>query len=43
MDAFADFDRYCDEHDIKPGEEPSAFAAWLNEMTGWDGPMGKVE
>jgi hypothetical protein len=38
-----DFDRYCEEHDIKPGEEPAAFAAWLNEITGWDGPMGRVD
>lgn len=37
-----DFDRYRDEHDIKPGEELAAFAAWLNEQIGWDGPMVKV-
>jgi hypothetical protein len=38
---FADFDRYCDEHGIRPGEEPAAFAAWLHELSGgkWDGPM----
>lgn len=34
-----DFDRYCEEHGIQPGEEPAAFAAWLHEQTGWDGPM----
>lgn len=34
---WADFDRYCDEHEIQPGEEPAAFAAWLHERTGWDG------
>jgi hypothetical protein len=39
---FADFDHYCDSADIKPGEEPAAFAAWLNAISGWDGPMGKV-
>lgn len=39
----SDFDRYCDEHDIQPGEEPAAFAAWLHEQTGWDGPMERVE
>lgn len=42
MDAFKDFDRYCDEHDIQPGEEPAAFAAWLNASTGWDGNMKEV-
>ena len=36
---WSDFDRYCDEHGIKPGEAPAAFAAWLHEKTGWDGPM----
>jgi len=36
------FDVYCDEHDIKPGEEAAAFAAWLNERTGWDGPMEEL-
>ena len=34
---FEDFDRYCDEHHITPAEAPAAFAAWLNEATGWDG------
>lgn len=38
-----DFDRYCDEHDIHPGEESAAFAAWLHERSGWDGPMERVE
>jgi hypothetical protein len=33
----ADFDRYCDEHDITLEEAPAAFAAWLNGATGWDG------
>ncbi len=40
---FADFDRFCDEHDIQSNEGPSAFAAWLYELTGWDGPMNEVE
>lgn len=41
---FADFDRYCDERGIKPGEEPAAFAAWLHEISGgkWDGPADPV-
>lgn len=42
-DGFEDFDRYCDAHDIQPGELGAAFGAWLHELTGWDGPMGKVE
>lgn len=39
----ADFDHYCDSAGIAPGEEPAAFAAWLNAISGWDGPMGQVE
>jgi hypothetical protein len=39
---FADFDHYCDSAGIKPGEEPVAFAAWLNATSGWDGEMRKV-
>jgi hypothetical protein len=42
-DVFAEFDRYCDEHDIQHGEEAAAFAAFLNERVGWDGPMNKHE
>jgi hypothetical protein len=39
------FDAYCDEHGIKPGEEPAAFAAWLHEISGgkWDGQMERVD
>ena len=43
MADFEDFDRYCDEHKIAPGDEPIAFAAWLNEKTGWDGDAGPVD
>jgi hypothetical protein len=39
---FADFDHYCDSAGIKPGEEPVAFAAWLNAVSGWDGEMREV-
>jgi hypothetical protein len=44
MADFSDFDRYCDEHDIKPGEEPAAFAAWLHEISGgqWDGHAEQI-
>lgn len=36
MSNFADFDRYCDEHDIKDDEVGAAFAAWLptNQLAG---------
>lgn len=37
-----DFDHYCDSLGIKPGEEAAAFGAWLNALSGWDGPMGEV-
>lgn len=37
------FDEYCDRLDIKTGEEPMAFAAYLNQQTGWDGDMHEVE
>lgn len=40
---FDDFDRFCAEHNITDDELPVAFAAWLNELTGWDGPMGEVD
>lgn len=40
---FADFDHYCDSAQIKPDEEPAAFGAWLNAISGWDGAMGRVE
>ena len=31
---FADFDHYCDDAGIEPGEAPVAFAAWLEAITG---------
>lgn len=41
---YADFDRYCDDRGIAPGEEPAAFAAWLHEISGgtWDGDAAPV-
>lgn len=39
----ADFDHYCDVAEIQPGEEPQAFAAWLNALSGWDGPMRQIQ
>ena len=41
--SFADFDHYCDSAGIQPGEEPAAFAAWLNAVSGWDGPMAALD
>lgn len=38
---FRDFDHYCDVAGVQPGEEPYAFAAWLNALTGWDGQMSR--
>lgn len=40
---WADFDAYCEAKGIEPGEEGPAFAAFLHERTGWDGPAGPVE
>lgn len=36
------FDEYCDRMNIAPGDEPIAFAAWLNSQSGWDGEMISV-
>jgi hypothetical protein len=37
-----DFDHYCDSANIQSGEEPSAFAAWLHALHGWDGEVERV-
>jgi hypothetical protein len=29
-----DFDRYCEEHDVQPGEYRVAFAQWLANLAG---------
>jgi hypothetical protein len=42
MNGFEGFDAYCEEHNIQPGEEPAAFAAYLNQESGWDGPAAEV-
>lgn len=39
----ADFDRYCDEHNIQPGEEAAAFGAFLNQETGWDSKIDRLD
>ena len=47
MSGFADFDRYCDERDVPPGDPrvPELFAAWLAGETGElviGGPVGEL-
>lgn len=34
MVSFADFDRYCEEHDVQPGGYGEAFAQWLANVSG---------
>ena len=34
MTSFQDFDRYCEEHNVQPGEYGAAFAQWLANMSG---------
>lgn len=41
-EALQDFDRYCAEHVIQPGEFVPAFGAWLHERVGWDGRIEKL-
>ena len=41
-DFFAAFDAYCREHNVTPEEAPMAFAAFLNQETGWDGDVKEV-
>jgi hypothetical protein len=37
------FDDYCDRLGVfDPAEFPAAFAAYLNQQTGWDGDMNEV-
>jgi hypothetical protein len=39
-----DFDRYCQEHNVQPGQHGAAFAQWLAETTGAPVPrFEKVE
>ena len=40
---FAEFDAYCEENNISEDEAPIAFAAFLNQRSGWDGEVRKVE
>lgn len=37
------FDEYCLAHEIAEEEAPTAFAAYLHELGGWDGPMVQVD
>jgi len=40
---FASFDAYCEENNISEEETPTAFAAFLNLETGWDGEARRVD
>lgn len=42
MSGFEGFDKYCEDNNISQDETPAAFAAYLNQQTGWDGKMGEV-
>lgn len=37
------FDSYVERLGIAPEEYPAAFAAWLNETSGWDGDVSEVD
>lgn len=39
-DAFKEFDKYVEDNNIQADELGAAFAAFLNQVSGWD---GKVE
>jgi hypothetical protein len=32
--SFEDFDRYCEEHDVQPGQYGAAFADWFAKASG---------
>ena len=34
MVSLDDFDRYCEEHDVQPGQYGAAFAQWLANLAG---------
>jgi hypothetical protein len=34
MVSLEDFDRYCEEHDVQPGQYGVAFARWLANLAG---------
>jgi hypothetical protein len=34
MVSLEDFDRYCEEHGLQPGEYGAAFAQWLANVSG---------
>lgn len=42
FDFFKAFDDYCKANNITDAEVPMAFAAFLNQETGWDGEMKEV-
>ena len=38
-----DFDAYVERLGISDEELPAAFAAWLNQESGWDGDVSEVD
>lgn len=38
-----DFDEFCDEHEVQPGEYGQAFAAFLERNHGWRGEARRVD
>jgi hypothetical protein len=34
MVSLADFDRWCEEHDVQPGQYGAAFPQWLANVSG---------
>lgn len=41
-DAFKEFDKYVEDNNIQPDEMGAAFAAFLNQVSGWDGKFEEV-
>jgi len=42
-DAFKEFDKYVEDNNIQPDELGAAFAAFLNQLSGWDGDFEQVK
>lgn len=45
VSGWEDFDRWCDDRNVQPGEAHFAFADWLASLTGevvLGGPIGEV-
>ena len=42
-DAFKEFDKYVEDNNIQADELGAAFAAFLNQVSGWDGKMERKD